>query len=219
MKRAKELRASAWEHKKGQWGLLAVIWFLYGVIFAVIGSFSALAIIPVIGAIIAFIAGVAVFLINGPFTLGLSNVALEVSEGKHTSLNRLFSGFKDFGAAFILQLLISIFTFLWSLLFVIPGIIKAYSYSMSFFVLADHPELSAGEARKRSMYLMQGRKWKLFCLDFSFIGWYLLSILTFGILSFWVMPYYMTARAEFYQELLREEQAAANPMSAPIASN
>ena len=219
MKRAKELRQSAWEHKKGQWGLLALIWFLYAAIVGAIGSLASTAAIPVIGAIIAVIASIAAFLVSGPFMLGLSTVSLEVSEGHRTSLGKLFAGFHQFGASILLTILINVFTFLWSLLLIVPGIIKAYSYSMSFFVLADRPDLSAGEARKRSMYLMKGRKWKLFCLDFSFIGWYLLSVLTFGILSFWVMPYHMTARAEFYQELLREEQAAANPMSAPIASN
>ncbi len=219
MKRAKELRESAWEHKRGQWGLLAGIWFVYAVIVGAIGSLSATAIIPVIGSIIVFVSSVAVLLISGPFMLGLSKASLEVSEGKHTSFNKLFSGFKQFGTAFPLMILISIFTFLWSLLFVIPGIIKTYSYSMSWFVLADRPDLTANEARKRSMYLMKGHKWRLFCLDFSFIGWYLLSILTLGILSFWVMPYHLTARAEFYQELLREEKGAANPMNAPISSN
>lgn len=219
MKRAKELRESAWEHKRGQWGLLAGIWFVYAVIVGAIGSLSATSIIPVIGSIIVFVSSVAVLLISGPFMLGLSTASLEVSEGKHTSFNKLFSGFKQFGTAFPLMILISIFTFLWSLLFVIPGIIKAYSYSMSWFVLADRPDLTANEARKRSMYLMKGHKWRLFCLDFSFIGWYLLSILTLGILSFWVMPYHLTARAEFYQELLREEKGAANPMNAPISSN
>ena len=219
MKRAKELRESAWEHKRGQWGLLAVIWFVYDVIVGAIGSLSATAIIPVIGSIIVFVSTVAVLLISGPFMLGLSTASLEVSEGKHTSFNKLFSGFKQFGAAFLLMILIDIFVFLWSLLLIIPGIIKAYSYSMSWFVLADRPDLTANEARKRSMYLMKGHKWRLFCLDFSFIGWYLLSILTLGILSFWVMPYHLTARAEFYQELLREEKGAANPMNAPISSN
>lgn len=219
MKRAKELRESAWEHKRGQWGLLAGIWFVYAVIVGAIGSLSATSIIPVIGSIIVFVSSVAVLLISGPFMLGLSKASLEVSEGKHTSFNKLFSGFKQFGTAFPLMILISIFTFLWSLLLIIPGIIKAYSYSMSWFVLADRPDLTANEARKRSMYLMKGHKWRLFCLDFSFIGWYLLSILTLGILSFWVMPYHLTARAEFYQELLREEKGAANPMNAPISSN
>lgn len=90
-------------------------------------------------------------------------------------------------------------------MFLIPGIIKAYSYSMSYFVLTDHPELSANEARKRSMQLMRGKKWKLFCLQISFIGWGFLILLTLGILSFWVVPYMQTATAEFYTDLLAEQ--------------
>ncbi len=219
MKRAKELRESAWEHKRGQWGLLAAIWFVYAVIVGAIGSLSATAIIPVIGAIISIIASIVALLISGPFMLGLSTASLEVSEGHYTSFGKLFAGFKQFGAAFLLMILIDIFVFLWSLLLIIPGIIKSYSYSMSWFVLADRPDLTANQARKRSMFLMQGRKWRLFCLDFSFIGWYLLSILTLGILSFWVLPYHMTARAEFYQELLREEKAAIESVQPKSSSN
>lgn len=195
MKRAKELRASAWEKKKGRWGMLALVCFLYSLIMAACAALSYV----VVGAI-------AVLLLSGPLMLGFTMVCLAVSRRQGTGLSKLFEGFSRFGDSLVLFLLIDIFIFLWSLLLVIPGIIKMYSYSMSWFVLHDRPDLTGNEARKRSMYLMKGHKWRLFCLDFSFIGWYLLSALTLGILSFWVTPYHMTARAEFYQELLEEEK-------------
>ena len=195
MKRAKELRAAAWEKKKGRWGMLALVFFIYSLIMAACAGLSYV----VVGA-------VAVLLLSGPLMLGFTMVCLAVSRRQGAGLSKLFEGFSRFGDSLVLFLLMDIFIFLWSLLLVIPGIIKMYSYSMSWFVLHDRPDLTGNEARKRSMYLMKGHKWKLFCLDFSFIGWYLLSALTLGILAFWVTPYHMTARAEFYQELLAEEQ-------------
>ena len=94
----------------------------------------------------------------------------------------------------------------------------SYAYSMSWFILADDPNIPANEARKRSIEMMRGNKWRLFCLDFSFIGWILLSILTFGILLFWIRPYMQTARAEFYQDLLAQEYAAREAMNASQAA-
>ena len=195
MKRAKELRAAAWEKKKGRWGMLALVFFIYSLIMAACAALSYV----VVGA-------VAVLLLSGPLMLGFTMVCLAVSRRQGASLSKLFEGFSRFGDSLVLFLLMDIFIFLWSLLLVIPGIIKMYSYSMSWFVLHDRPDLTGNEARKRSMYLMRGHKWRLFCLDVSFLGWYLLSALTLGILAFWVTPYHMTARAEFYQELLGEEQ-------------
>ena len=154
------------------------------------------------------VGAIALLLITGPLALGVTHVYLSVVRGGSAELSDTFSGFKNFASAFLLQLLIEIFTALWSLLFIIPGIIKSYSYSMSFYILHDNPQMPANEARKMSMQMMRGNKWRLFCLDLSFIGWFLLSILTFGILLFWVEPYQGVARAEFYQNLLEEQGLA-----------
>ena len=75
---------------------------------------------------------------------------------------------------------------------------------MSFFVLADNPTLSSGEARRKSIEIMRGNKFRYFCLNLSFIGWFLLSILTLGILYFWIYPYIFTAQAEFYRDIIGE---------------
>ena len=166
MKRAKELRAAAWEKKKGRWGMLALVFFIYSLIMAACAALSYV----VVGA-------VAVLLLSGPLMLGFTMVCLAVSRRQGASLSKLFEGFSRFGDSLVLFLLMDIFIFLWSLLLIIPGIIKMYSYSMSWFVLHDRPDLTGNEARKRSMYLMRGHKWRLFCLDFSFLGWYLLSAL------------------------------------------
>ena len=95
----------------------------------------------------------------------------------------------------------AIFTFLWSLLFVIPGIVKALSYSQVYYIMCDHPEYTGREAIDASREMMRGHKGELFVLQLSFIGWFLLSALTFGLLMFYVMPYYQSTLTEYYRYL------------------
>ncbi len=102
------------------------------------------------------------------------------------------------------MLLMGILVFLWTLLLIIPGIIKIFSYSMTPFILDENPELSASEAIHRSRMMMKGHKFDLFWLYLSFIGWFFLCILTFGIGSLWLTPYVQTAEAAFYQEVKAE---------------
>ena len=196
MTKAKDLRRRAWEKLRGKWGTMAVATLIYVLI---LGTCSALSLI--------YIGGIAALLLTGAFVLGLSGMALLVARNQSVRTENLFGGFKNYGSSLALYLLCAIFTFLWTLLFIIPGIIKSLSYSMSYFVLADFPDMPANQARKRSMELMRGHKWRLFCLCFSFIGWLLLTVLTLGILSFWIIPYMMTAQAEFYREIAGEPAA------------
>ena len=100
------------------------------------------------------------------------------------------------------QFLKSLFIGLWSLLFVIPGVIKAYEYRMVPYLLAEHPEMSSGEIFARSKEMMQGNKWDTFVLDISFVGWVLLSGITLGILYiFWVGPYIAATDAALYHRI------------------
>lgn len=205
--RARDFRRLAWTHLHGNWGTMALCTLIYSLI---IGACAALAIF--------FVGGLAAILLGGAFLLGLAVLVLTTARGVAPRIEQLFDGFRNYASALALSLLIWIFTFLWTLLFFIPGIIMSYAYSMSWFILADDPNIPANEARKRSIEMMRGNKWRLFCLDFSFIGWILLSILTFGILLFWIMPYMQTARAEFYQDLLAQEYAAREAMNASQAA-
>ena len=97
--------------------------------------------------------------------------------------------------------LMSVFVFLWSMLFVIPGIIKAFSYAMTPYILEEHPELTANEAIDHSRAMMKGHKFDLFWLYLSFIGWGILCIPTLGIGTFWLIPYMQTAQASFYEDV------------------
>ncbi len=173
-----------------KWGTFALITFVYTLIEAGISFLSRFYIGTVVGLVV-----------SGPFSLGFAIVALNTVRGGSPQVSHFFDGFKNFGTAFVLNLLNSLFIFLWSLLLIIPGIIKIFEYSMSFYILRDHPEMSAGDIRRASIAMMYGNKWRLLCLEFSFIGWYLLGILTFGILLFWVIPYYQTAIAVFYESI------------------
>ncbi len=88
-----------------------------------------------------------------------------------------------------------------SLLLVIPAVIFYYMFSQIFYLLADNPQIGAVEVLKKSAEMMKGYKWKLFCLHLSFIGWYLLGIVTLGIAFIWVGPYIKTANTIFYENL------------------
>ena len=113
-------------------------------------------------------------------------------------------------AKLVSMLLVGIYTFFWTILFYIPGIVKTYSYAMTPYILLDKPELSANEAITDSRMMMRGHKMELFLLDLSFIGWILLSILTCGILFIYVVPYMQAARAEFYRTLKGENEPKAD---------
>lgn len=191
---AKDYRVIAWNSIKGKWGKLAVTELIY---FAIMGACAGLSFI--------FVGWLAGLLLTGALTLGCAVISNKVIRGQSVEIETLFDGFKNYAGSLALHLLITIFTCLWTLLFIVPGIIKSLSYGLGFYILSDNPQMSANEARKLSMQMMRGNKWKLFCLNFSFIGWYLLSILTLGILSFWIAPYHNAAVAAFYQNLLPEE--------------
>ena len=185
--RAKDFKMQAKAALKGNWGKFALIFFIYS---AILGGVSATG-----------VGSIATLVVAGPFALSLAIVSLKVIRAEGIAVGDLFEGFKNFVPAFVLGLLNSIFIGLWSLLLFVPGIIKTYAYSMSTYILADNPEMNQGEARRASIEMMKGHKWELFCLHFSFIGWYLLSCLTLGILFFWVNPLVQTATAAFYENL------------------
>lgn len=205
--KARDYRRAAWEKLRGKWGTMAIATLIYALILGACGALS-----------LIYIGGFAALFLTGAFALGLAIMALAAARKQEVRAAQLFDGFKNYGSSLALYLLIAIFTALWTLLFIIPGIVKAYSYSMSWYILADTPQMGANAARKRSMELMRGNKWRLFCLHCSFIGWLLLCILTLGILTLWIAPYLQTAQAEFYRDLIAERDADGTnpPAAAPL---
>ena len=138
-----------------------------------------------------------------PLSVGFVNAfnALYVYSNANLLSNTFGYGFKGYWRAIGGMLLMGLFTFLWSLLLLIPGIIKAYSYSLTPYILIDNPELSVREAIRKSQQMMQGQKFNLFYLQLSFIGWQILALFTGGIGFLWLLPYMQTSQAVFYQNL------------------
>ena len=133
--------------------------------------------------------------------LGLVKIYLNMTNGQKPKVGDLFSGLDQLGRAWWLSFLIGFFTSLWSMLFVIPGIVKGLSYSMAYYVLADHPEMTARQALNESKRITQGHKGELFVLNLSFLGWQILACFTFGILYIWLIPYMRATVANFYRSL------------------
>lgn len=152
------------------------------------------------------ILGLASFLIGGVLQLGYARFLLRHHDGKPTEFNDLFSQFDRFGTGFAQHFLRSLYTLLWSLLLIIPGIIAALSYAMTPFILEEHPDLTASEAIRRSKELMRGHKTDLFILELTFIGWSLLCILTLNLGHIALNPYKNAAYAVFYREITRGPQ-------------
>ncbi|MEL7602273.1 MAG: DUF975 family protein [Bacillota bacterium] len=145
--------------------------------------------------------GIVTFLIGGAAELGTCAFHTRLSLGERPPFSALFSRFDIFLTALGLRLFMVLFIFLWALLLIIPGIIAAYRYSMAPYLMAEYPGMGIREAVNRSKELMHGNKGRLFCLQLSYIGWWLLCIPTFGILALWITPYVQTAQACFYLEL------------------
>lgn len=190
MKTSSELRAQAWGVLSGKWGMAVVATLVYGVISGVL-SF------------IPFVNWIATLLVSLPLAYGFTIMLLNVVRGSDVQLDTMGEGFKDYGRILGTMLLSSVYQFLWALLLIVPGIIKGYSYALTPYLLKDHPELKFNAAIEESMRLMSGNKMRLFLLDLSFIGWFLLGIITFGIAFLWVTPYWNTARAAFYEDLMK----------------
>ncbi len=159
---------------------------------------------PLIVALVSYasIVSLVSLLIGGVVQLGYSRFLLNLHDRRPAKIGDLFSYFADhFGGGFCLRLLTDLYIFLWTLLFLIPGIVKTYSYAMAPFIMAENPDLGANECITRSRELMDGHKFDLFCLELSFIGWALLCAFTCGIGNLFLRPYTQSARAAFYRSL------------------
>lgn len=170
---------------------------ILGIFFIILG------VVAVVAAIMSFI----YLIIGGAVGIGYSNFNLDIIDGREARIGTLFDSFDQWKTGFVARLLSSIYVTLWSMLFFIPGIIAHYSYSMMHFVMAENPDMRANEAIRESKRLMKGNKWRLFCLELSFLGWQLLAIFfTAGIGLLWVVPYMQAAYAAFYRDICPKQQ-------------
>lgn len=143
-----------------------------------------------------------IYFILGSFTaVGYAKFNLNLVDRQSAVFENLFEYFSHWKTTSAARLLRTIYVLLWSLLFFIPGIVASLSYAMTDYILAENPELTATDAIEQSKSMMYGNRLRLFCLQFSFIGWDIIATLTFGIGYLWIMPYKQAAYAAFYREV------------------
>lgn len=178
--------------------LFSNAWLMALLACAIVGAITAGAatVVPGLGALLIF----------GAIEYGSARLFLDQARsGSPMEIGTLFSGFSsDFGELFLLGFLSSLFIALWSLLLVIPGIVKSYSWALIYYIKRDHPEYGWRQCMDESAAMMNDHKLDLFLLDLSFIGWYLLGSLCFGLGTLWVAPYHKAAKAQFYAALCKE---------------
>lgn len=162
------------------------------------GNYGFVPVLPKIG-FISSILILAISIMSYMLHVGYTIYCLKACQSEKAGFSTLMDGFSIFFKAIWLQLVMSFFIFLWSLLLVIPGIIAAYRYRQALYILIDDPSLGAMECISRSADMMDGRKMELFELDISFFGWNLLTVVPF--VSVWVLPYTSVCYAYYYLAL------------------
>lgn len=221
-----ELRAVARQNLEGTWGIsvgVALVASLLGGSMAGAGSnvnFNVseenirnlppvfwTVLLPLVS--VAGLLSLAALILGGTVELGYAKFLLKQHDRKELQFSDLFSQFERFGTGFAQKFLRILFIMLWTLLLIIPGIVKGLSYAMTPFILEEHPEMTASQAIKASMQLMDGHKMDLFILGLSFIGWSLLACLTMGIGFLFLNPYMNAAYAAFYRDISRKQEAGS----------
>lgn len=172
----KELMAEGWSSFTKHWGIGmggVVVYFL------IVGGIQA---IPVLGIIISLV-------IAGAMMIGINTLNLAIARGENAQISQLFEGFSNFKTALVAYLLQFLFILLWTLLLIIPGIIAAYSYAMTFYILADDKTIGARDAIAKSKHMMDGNKAKLFFLSLRFMLWIIIPIMLSGIVFAMIIPH------------------------------
>ncbi len=198
----RDLMTQARESLKGHWGVAVGGNAIYLILIILFQS------IPRVG-------WIGTLIIGGPYLLGWSAFFLSLSRKEEPRLAQLFEGFYHFANALVAYFLMTLFIILWTLLFIIPGFVAILSYSQTFFILADDPQLKGSEALRKSKAMMKGNRWKLFCLLWRFFGWFLLGVLSMGIGFLWIVPYLATTMAHFYNDLKGETEPSVVPGPVP----
>jgi len=192
------LMKMARESLKDKWGIAIATFLIYALIIGIVqGSAETYPFVNLI-----------LLLISGPLSLGITKFTINISRNQEARIEQLFDGFSNFGTSTGAYLLTVLFTILWTLLLIIPGIIAALSYSMTFYIIADDDSIGAMDAIDKSKKMMYGHKWKYFRLLLRIVGLSLLCILTLGIGFLWLLPYAQVSTAKFYEDI-KEPQIAA----------
>lgn len=186
MPRNTEIRRAARYALKGNWTQAVLATLVFTLVGAAAGS------IPFAG-----------LLVVCPLGFGFSLCFLRLVRGEDSDemVGDQFKVFNQYGRYLGGSLLMALYVLLWCLLLIVPGIVKSYAYAMTPYILSDRPDLDADDCIHESRMMMKGYKWKLFCMDLSFIGWAILCLFTLGIGLLWLQPYIEASHAKFYEEL------------------
>lgn len=182
---------------QGFWGSAALLYFVVGLI----SCFASMTLGMLLGPFSNIVT-----ILTLPIIFAASMYFLHLYREEEKDITFLFERFSL--RVYGVYLLAAVYTILWSLLLLIPGIMKSYSYAMATYIIEDNPDVGPEEAIKRSMRMMEGHRMQLFLLELSFLGWAFLCILTLGIGFFWLSPYIETSRAAFYEDV---KQNVAEP--------
>ncbi|HSQ89711.1 DUF975 family protein [Romboutsia sp.] len=198
-----ELKSLARQQLKGRWVKMVLYFFVY------------LAVITIPSIVIGFNSessnsnaeltfNILSIIISGPISLGISCFCLNFIKNEEKLMDILW-GFKKFGKAFVAYILMAIAITIGFILLIVPGIIVSLMYSQVYYILAENEDMSAIEAIKESTRIMKGNKFRLFKLGLSFIGWFILGVITLGIGFLWITPYYTITLTNFYKEISAPE--------------
>lgn len=145
-------------------------------------------------------------LLIGPVSVGMASVHLDLVRGEgRVQIHKFFYGFKDFVSNFVLGCMYVLQVFIWGLIFIIPGIYVSYSYALVFHIRKDHPEYRWKQCFDESERIMEGKRWDLFKLQMSHIGWLVVGIVFVFVGAFWAVPYLQTSTAIFYEQAKRSK--------------
>jgi len=202
MKTNQEYKEAALSRIRGNWSPIV----LATIIFIIIELICCSGGLPVLKSTLGIASGasfILTFFVVGPLIVGYANASRVLYETGNIDMSQ---NLWNFSTVNYLHKVLGIFfstlkVVLWTLLLVVPGIIMAFAYALTPYILEENPEISAWDASTRSREMMQGHKFDLFYLYLSFIGWFLLSIITFGIGFIWLIPYAQTSVAAFYNDL------------------
>jgi uncharacterized membrane protein len=214
----RDIRANARKSLKGHWGVAILSAIIAGFFGASGSSFSSssekidasalaeltpqelVAVFAIFG--VSCLIGLAISVVLSSFvSVGYAQFNMDLVDGNEPKVATLFSKFKQIGTTIAANVLVFLHVLIGTILFIVPGIIAAYKFSMVNYIIAENPGISAREALKKSKEIMNGNKMRFFLLGLSFFGWALLVVLTLGIASIWVNPYIQASNATFYREI------------------
>lgn len=205
-----KIKDFAWDAMKDKWGCGAFIVFLSSLLTFIVPAIPAAFLEE--NSIPLLVCNLVTTITTTGILFGFYVCFLDNARQKPLSTAKLFTAFRNmnyFLKVIATEFLQYIFIFLWSLLLIVPGIIKMYSYSMTELILADHPEYSPLQAITASKEMMYGHRMQLFYLQIAFSLWFLLTLVTFGIACLWVSPYYLTAKSKLYLEIKAAQEKKA----------